>query len=93
VRIDWGRRDDHGALSVLNAGGPLSEEDRERAFERFYRGSGSKRSPGTGLGLPIVGALARRAGGSARLSDDGAGEVAAEVELPLADDDAGDVES
>jgi signal transduction histidine kinase len=85
VTIDWGPRDGRAALRVLSAGGPLSEEDRQRAFERFYRGSGSERRPGTGLGLPIVGALARRAGGSARLSDDGAGQVAAEVELPLAD--------
>jgi signal transduction histidine kinase len=89
VRIDWGRSGGRGALRVLNSGGPLTEDERERAFERFYRGESSRRRPGTGLGLSIVGALARRSGGAARLDDAGPGEVAAVVELPLAGDGEG----
>ena len=85
VEIAWERVDGRASLRVLNAGGPLSDEERERAFERFFRGSSSQRRPGTGLGLPIVAALARRAGGEARLANR-EGCVVAEVTLPLADD-------
>ena len=84
VEIAWERHDRMGSLRVLNAGGPLGDEERERAFERFFRGASSQRRPGTGLGLPIVAALARRAGGDARLENAGRG-VIAEVTLPLAD--------
>ena len=65
VEIAWSRLDDGASLRVHNAGGPLGEEERERAFERFFRGASSNRRRGTGLGLPIVAALARRAGGDA----------------------------
>jgi len=42
-------------LSVHNRGSLVSDEDRERIFERFYRGSEAKgRAPGTGVGLSIV---------------------------------------
>ena len=71
VEIDWRAANGAAALVVANEGGPLSEEDRELAFERFHRGKGSRRDGGTGLGLPIVAALARRSGGSARLRNDG----------------------
>lgn len=85
VEVGWERQAGKAALRVLNAGGPLSEEERERAFERFFRGSSSQRRPGTGLGLPIVAALARRAGGEARLANAAQG-VVAEVTLPIAGD-------
>jgi len=42
-------------LSVRNEGSLIEMQDRERVFERFYRGSGAKeRAPGTGVGLSIV---------------------------------------
>ncbi|MGZ5310548.1 MAG: ATP-binding protein [Solirubrobacterales bacterium] len=86
VEIDWGP-DGEGAaaLRVANGGGPLSDEERRRAFERFYRGAGGARRRGTGLGLPIVAALARRSGGGARLSNRPGGGVVAEVTLPRSD--------
>jgi two-component system, OmpR family, sensor kinase len=85
VELAWERRGGEASLRVLNAGDPLSDEERERAFERFFRGSSSQRRPGTGLGLPIVAALARRAGGGARLANAEKG-IVAEVTLPLAGD-------
>jgi two-component system, OmpR family, sensor kinase len=86
VEISWGPRDGGGAISVSNEGGPLSEDERLHAFERFYRGESSRRRRGTGLGLSIVAALARRSGGRARLANSRAGGVVAEVELPGTDD-------
>jgi two-component system sensor histidine kinase KdpD len=42
-------------LSVRNRGSIIQMQDRERVFERFYRGTGaSKQAPGTGVGLSIV---------------------------------------
>jgi two-component system sensor histidine kinase KdpD len=42
-------------LSVRNEGSLIEMQDRERVFERFYRGSDAKqRAPGTGVGLSIV---------------------------------------
>jgi two-component system sensor histidine kinase KdpD len=42
-------------LSVRNRGSLIQMEDRERVFERFYRGSDARhRAPGTGVGLSIV---------------------------------------
>ena len=42
-------------LSVRNHGSVIQMQDRERVFERFYRGSDAKKlAPGTGVGLSIV---------------------------------------
>jgi two-component system sensor histidine kinase KdpD len=42
-------------LSVRNRGSVIQMQDRERVFERFYRGADAKRrAPGTGIGLSIV---------------------------------------
>ena len=42
-------------LSVRNRGSVIQMKDRERVFERFYRGTDAKdRAPGTGVGLSIV---------------------------------------
>ncbi|HET7489418.1 MAG TPA: HAMP domain-containing sensor histidine kinase [Acidimicrobiales bacterium] len=48
-------------LAVADTGVGPTGVDRERVFERFYRGAqGRQAGPGTGLGLPIVVELARR---------------------------------
>jgi signal transduction histidine kinase len=60
-------------LAVADDGPGIAAEDRERVFERFYRGSAARQAgPGTGLGLAIVAELVRRWGGDVRLLD-GAG--------------------
>jgi two-component system sensor histidine kinase BaeS len=55
-----------GQLRVEDTGPGLQEEDRERAFERFYLHSryGRERQVGTGLGLAIVKELTQAMGGS-----------------------------
>lgn len=53
-------------VHVLDEGPGLSEEERDRAFERFWRGSTS--GAGSGLGLAIVARLARAGGGAAHLA-------------------------
>ena len=52
-------------LHVLDDGPGLSEEDRQKAFNRFWRGQST--SEGSGLGLAIVRQLAEASGAAASL--------------------------
>ncbi len=72
-------------LAVLDEGPGIDPAEREQVFERFFRGEASRGgAPGTGLGLPVVEALAARWGGSVELVDRPEGGTRAEVVLPLA---------
>ena len=53
-------------LTVADEGPGIPEEDRQRIFEKFYRGGTeeTRRAKGTGLGLYIVQRLVRQLGGS-----------------------------
>jgi signal transduction histidine kinase len=84
VTIECDRDDGMASVGVLSESGPLDPEVEKHAFERFYRGAGNHRS-GTGLGLPIVAALAKRRGGQARLRSLDGRVVRAEVRLPAPD--------
>lgn len=69
-------------LHVLDRGPGLSPTDRERAFERFWRGGGER--AGSGIGLAIVAQLARVSGGSAELRERPGGGLDAAITLPTA---------
>ncbi|MFC8038019.1 sensor histidine kinase [Paenarthrobacter sp. NPDC057355] len=53
---------------VADTGCGISAADQERIFDRFARAGVSRGSEGSGLGLPIVKAIAEAHGGSVRLS-------------------------
>lgn len=53
-------------LSVEDEGAGVSDEEREKIFEPFYRGA-SETSEGTGLGLAIARDIARAHGGDIRV--------------------------
>ncbi|MDX3247056.1 HAMP domain-containing sensor histidine kinase [Streptomyces sp. ME18-1-4] len=55
-----------GELHIVDQGPGMSETDRERAFDRFWRASDSHHD-GTGLGLPIVRHLVDASGGAITL--------------------------
>jgi two-component system, OmpR family, sensor kinase len=57
VREGWAR------LTVADAGPGPDPVQRERLFERFWRGPDAAGRPGSGLGLSIVAAIAERHGG------------------------------
>ena len=60
---------DGGALLAVADDGPgMAEEDRVRAFERFYRGSSGVAVKGTGLGLAIVRQIVERWGGTVAIT-------------------------
>jgi signal transduction histidine kinase len=50
-------------VSVIDDGPGVPEEERERLFDRFYRLERSRSTPGSGLGLALVAAIARLHGG------------------------------
>jgi two-component system phosphate regulon sensor histidine kinase PhoR len=54
------------AISVVDTGMGLTEEDRDRLFERFFRGGAARQSgaAGTGLGMSIVKEIVERHHGS-----------------------------
>ena len=66
-------------VHVVDDGPGLSAEERERAFDRFWRGH--TRTPGSGLGLAIVRRLARADGGDAELRAAPGGGIDAVVRL------------
>jgi signal transduction histidine kinase len=80
VLVECDLLDGAGTIGVVSQSGPIDPELSRRAFERFYRGPAGR--DGTGLGLPIVAALARRRGGVARIENVERGRVRAEVTLP-----------
>jgi signal transduction histidine kinase len=57
----------HVVIDVIDAGPGLQPEQRDKAFERFWRGAATTNSAGTGLGLAIVLQLATASGGTAEL--------------------------
>ncbi|HWC27068.1 MAG TPA: ATP-binding protein [Solirubrobacteraceae bacterium] len=59
--------DGHARLWVSDSGPGVPDEDRERIFDRFARGSQVRRSQGAGLGLAIVRAIAEAHGGEVEL--------------------------
>jgi signal transduction histidine kinase len=84
VTIEFGGDATWGRVAVSDEGPGLEREERERVFDRFYRGSGSRGTDGTGLGLAVVQALAQRWGGEARLENREVAGARAEVRLPSA---------
>jgi signal transduction histidine kinase len=51
--------DRHTVLCVRDTGPGISEEEREVVTRRFYRADKSRRTPGAGLGLSLVSAIAK----------------------------------
>jgi len=84
VRIELGTHDAMTAITVWNAGPPIAEGERDRIFERFYRGTETRRSvAGSGLGLYVARKIARAHGGELELLRDPADEVGFRLTLPL----------
>ncbi|MFF7189802.1 sensor histidine kinase [Streptomyces sp. NPDC008222] len=70
-------------LHVMDQGPGMTEAQRERAFDRFWRASDVNHE-GTGLGLPIVQQLTRASGGDVVLLAAPGGGLDAVVRLRLA---------
>ena len=60
-------------LTVSDDGPGVPDAERSRLFDRFYRREQSRSTPGSGLGLALVQAVARLHRGEASLADAGPG--------------------
>jgi signal transduction histidine kinase len=75
-------------IRVRDHGPGLMPDETERVFEKFYRGRSARRTPGTGLGLPICRGIAEAHGGRLWAEHEAGGGVAFVLSLPV-DQDAG----
>jgi signal transduction histidine kinase len=83
VSVSASARDSWVELHVVDRGAGMSAEERDRAFDRFWRGRSP--TPGSGLGLAIVRRLARADGGEAELREAPGGGIDAVVRLRRAE--------
>ena len=56
-------------ISVADNGPGISDTEKSKVVERFYRGDASRGTPGVGLGLSLAQAVAKLHGSSLELSD------------------------
>ena len=64
----------HGVeLAVADHGPGIPDAEKAKVIRRFYRGDASRGTPGVGLGLSLVAAVARLHGGRLALGDNGPG--------------------
>jgi signal transduction histidine kinase len=69
VRIELQPNGDEIVVSVIDNGIGIPADDRERVLTRFVRLEASRNSPGSGLGLSLVSAIARQHGTALLLED------------------------
>lgn len=60
-------------VSVSDNGDGIRDEDVERVFDRFFRGTNARRRAGTGLGLSVARGIAEAHGGTLVATSDGPG--------------------
>jgi signal transduction histidine kinase len=92
ITVRVGRRGACALVEVADRGPGIPEADRDSVFDRFVRLEPSRSTPGNGLGLSLVRAVARRHGGRVTLADNhsrtghpGRGDpgLKAQIEIPL----------
>ena len=72
-------------IEVADSGQGIPEHERDKVFEKFYRGSRSSKSDGgVGLGLTICRAIVRAHGGRIAVRERPGGGTLVEFTLPLA---------
>jgi two-component system sensor histidine kinase KdpD len=85
VGIELGVHEYMLGITVRNDGPPIAESERDRIFDRFYRGTEARRTaPGSGLGLYIARKIALAHGGDLFLIENSASGVAFRLTMPFA---------
>jgi signal transduction histidine kinase len=83
VRLAARAAADIARVEVADSGPGVPADRREAVFDRFVRLEGSRSTPGNGLGLSLVRAVAKLHGGTAWLEDNAPG-LRAVLVVPLA---------
>lgn len=77
-------RGDEMELTVADGGPGMSDADKSRAFDRFWRGQGLTGRSGSGLGLAVVKQLVTDDGGTVTLADAPGGGLCVRITLRAA---------
>ncbi|MFD1982061.1 ATP-binding protein [Mesorhizobium newzealandense] len=85
IKLSVTRRGERVVASVADNGPGIPADEREKVFQRLYRLDHSRSTPGSGLGLSLVRAIADLHGASIALEDCRPG-LAVVVSFPLAMD-------
>jgi len=85
VRIALAERDGMAELTVTDDGIGTPQDERDRVFDRFYRGSNVRHQgiEGNGLGLSLARTIVRRHGGTIRLTGNRPRGTTVLIRLPL----------
>jgi signal transduction histidine kinase len=78
------RRGDALRIEVRDHGPGIATEDRQRIFDKFFRGQNADGTPGSGLGLAIARSLVTLHGGTLEYEENPGGGSAFVTLLPLA---------
>ncbi|HTZ37247.1 MAG TPA: HAMP domain-containing sensor histidine kinase [Stellaceae bacterium] len=73
VRLTAHQEDGRAALEVCDSGPGIPEAERDAVFDRFVRLERSRSTPGNGLGLSLVRAVAQLHNGTVALADNAPG--------------------
>lgn len=83
VSVDVTTEGAAAVITVWNDGAPIPANERDRVFDRFYRGTAARRvAPGSGLGLFVARKIALAHGGDLALVDTGADGVGFRLTIP-----------
>jgi signal transduction histidine kinase len=86
VRLTARLEEGVAVLAVADSGPGLSDADKARALERFFRADQARATPGSGLGLSLVRAVAQLHGGEVVLRDARPGQalpgLVVEIRIP-----------
>jgi len=85
VRVIVSEQDGVARISISDQGPGIPESEREHVFDRLVRLDVSRSTPGSGLGLSLVRAIARLHRGDCRIDSVRSGGTCATLELPLPD--------
>jgi len=85
VIVSVDQKDGGAILSIADDGPGIPPDEFEHVFKRFYRLERSRSTPGNGLGLSLVAAVARLHDADVALSDNGPG-LKVELRFPLLDE-------
>jgi signal transduction histidine kinase len=85
----WGERVGAGAVLIVSDTGPgIPEAERDKVFRRLYRLEKSRTTPGSGLGLSLVKAIAELHGAQVSLGDNAPGLIV-RITFPATQEDHG----
>ena len=84
IRLETTRADGKIAIAIFDEGSGVSDADKARVFDRFYRGDAKARTAqGLGIGLAIAKDIVERHHGTIALENAASGGAVLTIKLPL----------